>query len=157
MQETVALDAFDLALLAALQDNGARTNQDLAEIVHLSASQCSRRRARLEEDGVIRRYRAELDAGRLGFGVTVFIFVSLAHHSRDNARNFRDLVTTLPLVQEAHALTGEADYLLKVMVGDLAALAELVNDVLLPHHSVERVRSNIVLQTLKDERKLPIG
>lgn len=156
-QETVTLDAFDLALLSALQDNGARTNQELAELIHLSASQCSRRRARLEQDGIIRRYRAELDAGRLGFGITVFIFVSLAHHSRDNARNFRDLVTTLPLVQEAHALTGEADYLLKVMVRDLAALAELVNDVLLPHKSVERVRSNIVLQTLKDERKLPIS
>lgn len=157
MHETTELDRFDLALLIALQDNGARTNQELADIVHLSASQCSRRRARLETEGVIRRYCAELDAGQLGYAITVFVFVSLAHHSRDNARRFRALVTTLPLVQEAHAMTGEADYLLKVLVPDLAALAGLVNEVLLPHKSVERVRSNIVLETLKDERRLPIG
>ncbi|HQF32043.1 MAG TPA: Lrp/AsnC family transcriptional regulator, partial [Hyphomicrobiales bacterium] len=63
------LDPFDLRLLAALQRDGSLTNQQLAERVGLSASQCSRRRQRLEQDGFIRRYRADLDAGRLGFGI----------------------------------------------------------------------------------------
>lgn len=157
MQENVSLDQADIKLLAALQDNGALTNQELADIVHLSASQCSRRRQRLEQAGVIRRYRADLDAGKLGFGITVFIFVALATHSRHNARHFRDLVATLKMVQETHALTGDSDYLLKVVVADLRGLSALVNDVLLPHEAVERVKSSIVLETLKDDARLPIG
>ncbi len=156
MHETITLDAADLRLLTALQDNGALTNQELAETVHLSASQCSRRRQRLEQTGVIRRYRADLDPVRLGLTVTVFIFVALASHSRNNARHFRDLVTTMPPVQEAHALTGDSDYLLKVVVPDLRALSVLVNEVLLPHEAVERVRSSIVLETLKDDARLPV-
>ena len=155
--ESVSIDDADLKLLSALQDNGALTNQQLAEAVLLSPSQCSRRRQRLEQAGVIRRYRADLDPALLGFGITVFIFVALATHSRNNARRFRDLVATLAMVQETHALTGDSDYLLKVVVTDLRALSALVNDVLLPHEAVERVRSSIVLETLKDEAKLPIG
>jgi DNA-binding Lrp family transcriptional regulator len=151
------LDAADLKLLSALQDNGALSNQDLADAVRLSPSQCSRRRQRLEQAGVIRRYRADLDPGKLGFGITVFIFVALATHSRNNARRFRDLVATLAMVQETHALTGDSDYLLKVIVTDLRALSALVNDVLLPHEAVERVKSSIVLETLKDDARLPIG
>jgi DNA-binding Lrp family transcriptional regulator len=156
MQESVALDAFDLKLLAALQDNGALTNQELAARVNLSASQCSRRRQRLEEAGIIRGYRADLDAARLGFGVTVFIFVALSTHSRNNARRFRDLIAAVPLVQEAHAMTGDSDYLIKALVPDLKALSALVNDILLPHDSVERVRSSIVLETLKDAARVPL-
>jgi DNA-binding Lrp family transcriptional regulator len=157
MNETVAIDIFDLRLMDALQADGARTNQQLADLVRLSPSQVSRRRQRLEETGLIRRYRADLDAGRLGFGVTVFIFVSLATHSGQNAKRFADLVRAMPEVQEAHAMTGDADYLLKLVVRDLKGLSTLVNEVLLPHESVARVRSSIVLETLKDEAKLPIG
>ena len=156
-QESITLDNADMRLLAALQDNGALTNQELADIVLLSASQCSRRRQRLEQAGVIRRYRADLDPAKVGFGVTVFIFVALATHSRSNSKRFRDLVATVATVQEAHALTGDSDYLLKVIVADLRALSVLVNEILLPHEAVERVRSSIVLETLKDEAKLPIG
>jgi DNA-binding Lrp family transcriptional regulator len=155
--DPLTIDAADLKLLSALQDNGALTNQELAETVRLSPSQCSRRRARLEQSGVIRRYRADLDPGKLGFDITVFIFVALATHSRNNARRFRDLVATLAMVQETHALTGDSDYLLKVVVTDLRALSALVNDVLLPHEAVERVKSSIVLETLKDDARLPIG
>ncbi len=157
MQDSLTLDAADLKLLSALQDNGALTNQELADAVRLSPSQCSRRRQRLEQAGVIRRYRADLDPGKLGFGITVFIFVALATHSRNNAARFRDLVARLPAIQETHALTGDSDYLLKVAVKDLPALSALVNDVLLPHESVERVKSSIVLETLKDDARLPIG
>jgi len=157
IHDPTTLDAADLKLLSALQDNGALTNQELAEAVRLSPSQCSRRRQRLEQTGVIRRYRADLDPGKLGFGITVFIFVALATHSRNNARRFRDLVATLAMVQETHALTGDSDYLLKVIVTDLRALSALVNDVLLPHEAVERVKSSIVLETLKDDARLPIG
>lgn len=149
MQETIELDAQDRAIIAALQENGALTNAELAELVNLSASQSSRRRTRLEEAGVITGYRAQVDPARMGFGVTVFIQVTLATHSGKNAQRFRDLVAHTPAILEAHALTGDADYLVKAVVEDLPALGVLVNQVLLPHESVERVRSNVVLETLK--------
>ena len=89
--------------------------------------------------------------------MTVFIFVSLATHSGLNAKRFGDLVRAMPEVQEAHAMTGDADYLMKLIVRDLKALATLVNEVLLPHESVARVRSSIVLDTLKDDPRLPLS
>ncbi|MDJ1160202.1 Lrp/AsnC family transcriptional regulator [Chelatococcus sp. SYSU_G07232] len=156
MHETIDLDGFDWRLLAALQDDASLTNAALAERIGLSASQVSRRRQRLEAAGVIRGYRADLDAPRLGLGVTVFIHVALNAHSRDNARRLRDLVHLTPAILEAHALTGEADYLMKVMVGDLRELSQLVNDVLLPHEAIARLRSEIVLETLKDASGLPL-
>jgi len=150
-------DSFDLRILDALQRDSARTNADIGEKIGLSPSQVSRRRARLEEEGIIRGYRADIDGARLGFTLTVFIHVTLATHSRDNARRLRDLVRLTPAIQEAHALTGEADYLLKVAVAGLKELSDLVNEVLLPHEAVERVRSEIALETLKDSREWPIG
>lgn len=151
-----ALDAFDLRLLDALQQDASLTNGALAERIGLSASQVSRRRQRLEEEGTIRGYRAMIEPAAVGLGVTVFIHVALNTHSRDNARRFRDLVRLMPAVLEAHALTGEADYLLKVAVGDLKELSLLVNEVLLPHESVARLRSEIALETLKEPGLLPL-
>jgi DNA-binding Lrp family transcriptional regulator len=150
------LEAADLRLLVLLQADGALTNQQLADAAGLSASQVSRRRQALEEANVIVGYRALLDRERLGFGVTVFVHVALDSHSPDNSRRFADLVRRTAEIQEAHALTGEADYLLKVVVHDLKDLARLVNAVLLPHESVDRVRSEIVLETLKETAALPL-
>jgi DNA-binding Lrp family transcriptional regulator len=155
MQE-LALDGFDTSLLLALQRDARLTNQQLADQVGLSASQCSRRRAALEQAGIIRRYRAELDAQKLGFGLMAFIQVTLNTHSRDNARHFRDLVAGVSAIQECHALTGDADYLLKVVLPGLPDLAVLVNDILLPHDSVAHLRSSIVFDTLKVTNELPI-
>jgi DNA-binding Lrp family transcriptional regulator len=153
----VYLDNFDLRILDALQRDASRANAEIGAKIGLSASQVSRRRMRLEEEGIIRRYRAELDGARLGFTLTVFIHVSLATHSRDNARRLRDLVRLTPAIQEAHALTGQADYLFKVAVAGLKELSDFMNEVLLPHEAVERVRSEIVLETLKDTREWPIA
>jgi DNA-binding Lrp family transcriptional regulator len=150
------IDGFDHKILDALQRDASRTNAEIGETIGLSPSQVSRRRARLETEGVIRGYRAEIDGARLGFTLTVFIHVTLATHSRDNARRLRDLVRLTPAIQEAHALTGEADYLFKVAVAGLKELSDLVNEVLLPHEAVERVRSEIALETLKDSREWPI-
>ena len=156
MQEPVALDGFDVKLLTLLQEDGRMSVQDLADRVGLSASQCSRRRARLEAAGVIAGYRADLDPDRLGFGVTVFIQVTLARHSGDNSRLFRDLVERTGAIQQAYAVTGDADYILRASLPDLRALAVLVNDVLLPHTSVAHVRSLVALERLKDTARLPV-
>jgi DNA-binding Lrp family transcriptional regulator len=154
--EMTQLDTLDWRLLDALQCDASLTNAALAEQIGLSASQVSRRRQRLEQEGVVRGYRAALDPAAVGLGVIVFIHVALDTHSRDNARRFRDLVRLTPAILEAHALTGEADYLLKVAVGDLKALARLVNEILMPHESVARVRSEIALETLKEPGQLPL-
>ena len=150
------LDEVDLRLLAALQDHGRLTNSELGERINLSPSQCSRRRAALEAAGIITGYRAELSAEALGFGLLVFISVSLSAHSDDNAERFRELVARVAEIQEAHALTGDNDYLLKAVLPDLRSLSRLVNGVLLSHASVARVRSSIVLERLKEARQLPL-
>jgi DNA-binding Lrp family transcriptional regulator len=98
-----------------------------------------------------------LDRDRLGFPLVNIISVTLATHNRDNARRFAELLARLPEVLEAHALTGEMDYFVKVVTPDLKSLAEFVNDVLLPHESVQHVKTSIVLQTLKETTELPLG
>jgi DNA-binding Lrp family transcriptional regulator len=152
----ISLDAFDLKILRALQDDGRLTSQELADIAGLSASQCSRRRMRLEEEKVISGYRAELASEALGFGVIAFIQITLATHSPDNAKKFRALVNRVDDIQEAYSLTGDADYVLKAVLRDLKSLADMVNDVLMPHPSVAHVRSSIVLDRLKESGKLPL-
>jgi DNA-binding Lrp family transcriptional regulator len=150
------VDAFDLKILAALQDDGRLTNQQLADIAGLSASQCSRRRMRLEQDQVIAGYHADLSGEALGFNVIAFIQITLATHSPDNAARFRALVDRVAEIQEAFSLTGDADYLLKAVLRDLKGLSEIVNNVLMPHPSVAHVRSSIVLDRLKQSGKLPL-
>lgn len=152
----IDVDGFDLKMLAALQDDGRLTNQQLADVVGLSASQCSRRRTRLEEDGIVAGYHADLAAERLGFNVVAFVHITLATHSPDNAKHFRDLVQRVDDVQEAYSLTGDADYLLKIILRDLKSLSDIVNNVLMPHPSVAHVRSSIVLDRLKATTKLPL-
>ncbi|WP_422020499.1 Lrp/AsnC family transcriptional regulator [Roseibium sp.] len=152
----IALDSFDVKLLAALQENSAATNAEIGETIGLSASQVSRRRQKLEDNGIIRRYRAALDPEALGFTVTAFVGVTLGAHSRENARKFRNMVTAMPEVQEAHTLTGDVDYMLKVVVRDLKALSRIVNDELLPQEAVQHVKSSIAMDTLKDDNLLPL-
>jgi DNA-binding Lrp family transcriptional regulator len=151
------LDGTDWRLIAALQSDASLTNAQVAERIGLSPSQVSRRRQTLEQAGVITGYRATLDPAAIGLGVTAFVHVALDTHSRDNARRFRDLVRLTPAVLEAHALTGEADYLVKIAVGDLKELSALINEVFLPHESVARVRSEIVLDTLKQAGTYPLS
>ncbi|MDA9528604.1 Lrp/AsnC family transcriptional regulator [Bradyrhizobium sp. CCBAU 25338] len=152
----IPVDAFDLKILGALQDDGRLTNQELAELAGLSASQCSRRRMRLEEEKVIAGYHADLSSEALGFGVIAFIQVTLATHSPDNSKRFRALVNRIDEIQEAYSLTGDADYVLKAVLRDLKGLSNLVNDVLMPHQSVAHVRSSIVLDRLKESSRLPL-
>src|SRR5262252_6034546 len=105
----IELDTFDLKMLAALQDDGRLTNQQLADLIGLSASQCSRRRVRLEEEKVISGYHADLSSEALGFNLIAFINITLATHSPDNAKKFRQLINRVDEIQEAYALTGDAD------------------------------------------------
>ena len=150
------MDIFDRKILWQLQRDSNATRGEIAQSVGLSESQVMRRRQSLEAAGLIRRYRADIDARKLGFSVIAFVHVKLAGHSDGNARHFRDLVNATKGVLEAHALTGDFDYVLKICVRDLDGLRELVNGVLLQHKSVDRVRSEIVLETLRDDQILAL-
>ncbi|GIL01453.1 MAG: AsnC family transcriptional regulator [Alphaproteobacteria bacterium] len=150
------IDQFDRHILAALQQDGRLTNQQLGERVNLSPSQCSRRRARLEAAGLIEGYSARLNRERLDYGLTAFISVMLNKHNRDNARRFAELMRRLPNVQEAHALTGEMDYLIKLVARNLKELSAIISDELMPHESVQTVKSAIVLDTIKEGTTVPL-
>src|SRR6201996_1999493 len=152
----ISVDSFDLKILGALQDDGRLTNQQLADLVGLSASQCSRRRMRLEEEKVIAGYHADLSAEALGFNLVAFINIALATHPPDNSKKFRELVNRVDEIQEAYSLTGDADYVLKAVLRDLKGLSDIVNNVLMPHPSVAHVRSSIVLDRLKESTKRPL-
>ncbi|MGI9410084.1 MAG: Lrp/AsnC family transcriptional regulator [Hyphomicrobiaceae bacterium] len=152
----MSLDEFDLKLLDALQLDGRLTNQELAEHVGLSASQCSRRRSALEHSGIISSYHAVLSDDALGLELTVIVHVSLAMHSPENAGRLGELLIDMDEVLEVFSLTGEADYMVKLVVPDLARLSQILNDVLLPHEGVARLRSSIVLDRLKHTTQLPL-
>ncbi|MBV9236262.1 MAG: Lrp/AsnC family transcriptional regulator [Xanthobacteraceae bacterium] len=151
------MDAFDLKILDALQVDGRLSNQELAERVGLSASQCSRRRSALESDGAIEGYHASLSAKALGLDVLAFVQIRLAAHSPRNSKRFKELIESLPEVQEAYSLTGESDYLVKLSVPNLSALSRILNHVFLPHGSVASVHSSIVLDRLKATNRLPLS
>ncbi len=152
----MALDETDLRLLAALQENAMMTAQDLSERLHLSASQAGRRRQRLETEGYIRGYRAEVDPERVGLGVQAFIQIVMATHTETNAKDFVRLTKRQSEIVGAWTLTGEADYLLRIYCADLTALNALVQNVLLPHPAVSRVQSQIVMERIKSDAPLPV-
>lgn len=146
------MDKFDRQLLSLLTSDAAMSNASLGEHVGLSTSQVSRRRAKLETDGLISGYRAEVNYEALGLGLNAFIKVRLHGHSKSSSKNFKALVNRLPSVCLACTLTGDADYLLHVRVKDLQALSALIGDELLAHEDVREVRSDVVLDMIKDEK-----
>lgn len=150
------IDKYDRNILNALQRDARLSNNDLSDIAQLSPSQCSRRRTRLEQSGYISGYHAMLKREKVGYGLLSIISVTLATHGKENAESFRLLVAELPEVVEAYALAGEMDYMIKVATRDLDALAEFVNHSLLTHASVERVKTSIVLGTLKESIELAL-
>ena len=156
MREADMLDGFDLKLLAALQEDGRLTNAELGERIGLSPSQCSRRRMRLEDIGIIEAYHARLAPDRLGLGVLAFVQVTLGTHSNDNAKKFADFIDRVEQVQEAYAVTGDADYLLKIVVPSLPDFAKVISETILVHPAVSHVKSSIVLARLKDTHRLPL-
>lgn len=150
------LDRTDLQLLAELQRAGRQTNAELAERVHLSASACLRRVQRLEREGVIAGYRAELDGERLGLGLQAFVRVQLANHDAASVATFAEQVNQWPEVVACHALTGDMDYLLHIAVADLEHFSRFLLDRLLAQAGVADVNSSFVLRTVKAFRGLPL-
>lgn len=150
------MDRHDAAILRHLQEDASTSNAVIGDTIGLSTSQVSRRRSRLETEGVIRRYRAEVSAAALGYRLDAFVRICLQAHSKDTAADFRGFLDSLSAVRLACAITGDADYLLHVRVSDLQALSELINTELLAHPNVREVRSDVVLDMIKDDIAMPV-
>lgn len=153
---TLTLDRIDVRLLAALQDNGRATNLELAEAINLSAAQTLRRHRRLEEIGLIRRYETRLDPALLGLHVVAFIQVKMERgHLRDLGK-FIKLVADLPQVLECFSVTGQTDYMLKVVERDLKSLSNVLLDTLMRIPGVSSVNSTVCLEEIKSTSALPL-
>ncbi len=151
------LDEFDRKILIALQKDGRLTSHQLAEATALSASQCARRRRRLEQLGIIKSYRACLSKRKLGLGISAFIQVSLNNHDQQGIEAFTHLLENSPCILEACKLTGRTDFLLRVVTADLDEMNRLISEILLRHPSVSHVQSHIALEWLKEDGALPVG
>ena len=151
------LDAIDRRIVAALQADGRLSNVDLAEQVGLSPSPCLRRVKRLEREGYIEGYRAALRRERVGLGFSVFVGVKIDGHANERALLFEKAVMAMPEVIAGHMISGDADYLLEVVVPDLEGYQQFLIGKLLNLPMVREVRSNIAIQTLKAGAPLPLA
>ena len=153
MDEPPALDALDRRILVALQDNGRLSYEELGATIGLSASAALRRVKRLEDAGVLVKYVALVRARKLGLLLTAYVNVRMAKHFDGDKRNPMDLfaaaVQTWPEVQECVSLTGDMDYLLKVVVEDMDHYTRFVMDTLLRHPSVQDCRTSFVMRPFK--------
>jgi Lrp/AsnC family leucine-responsive transcriptional regulator len=150
------LDAIDLRILAALQADGRLSNVELAERVGLSPSPCLRRVKALEDTGHIESYRAQLGRERVRLGVTVFLGVKIEGHANRRADAFEKAILAMPEIVACHMVSGEADYLLEVVVPDLERYQRFLLDKLLELPMVREVRSNIAIRSLKAAAALPL-
>ncbi len=153
----IGLDALDSRILTALQEDGRLSNVELAERVGLSPSPCLRRVKRLEEEGYIAGYKAKVDRRRLGLGMTIFVGVKVDGHRDANAIAFQERVRKLPEVVACHMVSGEADFLLEVVVADLAAYDAFLSRTLLAMPMVRDIRSNFAIRTVKSDGALPVS
>jgi Lrp/AsnC family leucine-responsive transcriptional regulator len=150
------LDRTDLRMLAVLQSEGRITNSDLAEKVSLSPSACLRRLQRLEHEGVLSGYSAQVDPEAVGLGLQAFVRVQLARHESEVIEQFVERVNGWDEVVACYALTGDMDYLMHVYVADLQHFSRFLLDRLLNASGVADVNSSFVLRTVKRAGALPL-
>tara|TARA_B110000003_G_scaffold232229_1_gene235064 strand:+ start:2495 stop:2965 length:471 start_codon:yes stop_codon:yes gene_type:complete len=149
-----SIDQYDQAILRALKKDGALTNAQLSEMVNLSPSQCSRRRLRLEKEGIIAGYHARLNDEAMGLGLRAVIRVNLNSHSEKNAKEFSGLLNSHDEIIEAFSVSGDADYILIVQCKDLASFSDFIHTVLLPQPIIGQVKSEIALKEIKQPHSL---
>jgi len=157
MSTPIHLDRYDTAILDELQKDGRRSIVELANKVGLSGTPCARRVRLLEEAGVILGYTAVVDPAQLGLKIQAFVQVKLERHTDENVERFRRSVDAMEEIVSCHAMTGEYDLLLQVVVADLESLSNVVLKKLLKISYVRDVHSSIVLNTFKRSARVPVS
>ncbi len=153
---TALLDDIDRELLTALQRDARQTNAELARRVDLSAAGLHKRLRRLEEGGVITGYVAQVDREVVGYDMLCFVQVTLQRHEPDAVNNFRREVQSMAEVLECHHLTGEFDYLLKVIVCNRKHLEHFILNTLTPVRGMDKIRTSLVLSEIKATAAIPM-
>ena len=150
------LDATDLRILRALQEDGGLSNVQLAQRVHLSPSPCLARVKALQAAGVIERYVALVSAASLGLGLNVFISISLTNQRKAALAEFERRIAEHDQVMECYLMTGDSDYLIRVAVADMAALEKFILEQLTPIPGIEKIRSSFALKQVRYKTALPL-
>jgi DNA-binding Lrp family transcriptional regulator len=150
------MDKIDGRILRELQQDASLSNVELARRVGLSPSPCLARVRALEQTGVIRQYVALADAARLGLGLNVFINISLRTQGKDALARFEQRIAEHDEVMECYLMTGDSDYLIRVVVADIAALERFILDQLTPIADVEKIRSSFALKQVRYKTALPL-
>jgi DNA-binding Lrp family transcriptional regulator len=150
------LDSIDMRILSELQDNGRITNVELSRRAKITAPPCLRRMRALEKAGYIKGYHADLDSKMLGFEVTGFVFVGLNSQADADLKKFEEQVRLWPTVRECHMLSGEVDFILKVVAKDLSSFQSFITDTLTAAKSVASVKSSLVIHPTKREPGVPL-
>ncbi len=150
------MDEIDRKILAELQSDGRLSVTDLAERIGLSLSPCHRRVRALEQSGVIRGYRADIDSSTIGLNFSALVFVTLREGDRHAVESFETAVMEIPHVIEAKRLFGDPDYLLHVITCDLPAFQQLYDERLSALPSVQRLTSTLVMKSIVSDRPLPL-
>ncbi|NCB56092.1 MAG: Lrp/AsnC family transcriptional regulator [Gammaproteobacteria bacterium] len=150
------MDNIDRKILAELQSDGRLSVTELADRIGLSLSPCHRRVRALEQSGVIRGYKAQLDPGNLGFNFSALVFVTLREGDRQAVEAFETAVMEVPQVIQAQRLFGDPDYLLQVVSRDLSAFQQLYDEQLSSLPSVQRLISTLVMKNVVQDRPLPL-
>ncbi|ALM82891.1 Lrp/AsnC family transcriptional regulator [Bordetella sp. N] len=153
----IELDEASLQILDALQQNAEFSNAELAERIGLSASPCWRRVADLKQQGVLRGSVALVDPLTLGLTVNVFVHVSLKQQDKDSLEVFTEAIRQRPEVMECYLMSGEADFMLRVVIEDLAKYQTLLLECLTQIPSVASIRSSFALSQVKYTTALPTG
>jgi len=156
-KEHFELDPVDLRLLNQLQGDARVTNVALAESANLSPAPCLRRVRDLEAAGIIRGYVTLLDPEAVGLHLSVFIQISLEKQVSNALRTFEETITSYPEVMECYLMTGDSDYLLRVVARDLKALQSFIVDRLTCIPNIANIRSSMALKEVKYNTALPIG
>ena len=152
----LVLDAIDCRILRVLQNDGRISNVDLANQVGLSPSPCLRRVRLLEESGIIDRYIAVLNPARVGLGLTVFVRVWFKTQDAAVTQQFADTVRKFPEVVECYLTTGECDAIMRVVTADLHAYWRFQSDHLTRISSVQSVKTDVPMETIKASTGLPL-
>jgi DNA-binding Lrp family transcriptional regulator len=153
---TMTLDRFDKLILKALQRDGRMSNKQLAQQVHLSESACLRRVRALEDSGMIDRYVAMLSQARAGIPGNVLVHIGLHREEQSELAAFEKAVQEIPEVMECYLMTGEFDYLLRVVVTDMADFERIHKDELTRLPGVARVNSSVAIRTVLKRTELPL-
>jgi Lrp/AsnC family leucine-responsive transcriptional regulator len=153
---TEKLDRYDRILLKMLQENGRASNVELSDKANLSAPQCYRRVRRLETEGIIRGYAAQIAPEAIGLAVVAFVNLTIDREKFKQVREMEKVIRQFPEILECYTISGDFDYLLKVVATDLKSLSNFLTDRLMQVPGVSGVRSMVCLEEIKQASPLPL-